>query len=404
MAGTSTEPDHESGHDAPTQNRPLDDPAPHDAATHDVAVGDGGASEADHTIDGAPSDGTGVAHDDRRLPWTAIRSALLVLYAAGYVWWFATRGIIINHVLVLSSMGLFFAVSSVGRPWRRWLQALGDFALFAGLWLFYAESRGLADSLGFPIQVESVRNIDRFLMFGADGVVWLQERFLAPAGTVRWWDVVGSMAYYSHFVVVPITIAVLWLLNRTEWVAFMRRFATMIVVACAMFVVLPTAPPWMAGDPSFGYEALPELRRPAGNGWRHIGLDAAVRAWDTGRDWANPVAAMPSLHSAFALFVVVFSFRWIADWRWRVVLLTYPLVMGLALMYFAEHYLADVLAGWAIVGLSFWLWGWIERWSEQRRVRPTVDVELDAGREGRLLAAEERHDGAEVVGVTEPHR
>jgi membrane-associated phospholipid phosphatase len=330
--------------------------------------------------------------------WRRIRLGLVALFGAGYVGWFFTRGIIINHVLVLSSMALFFATASIGRPWQQWLRSARDYLLFAAMWLAYAESRGIADGLNFPIQVESVRNIDRAMFFGADGVVELQQRFLGPSGTVRWYDVVGSMVYYSHFIVPPVTIAVLWFVNRRHWVRYMRRFATLLFVACAMFVVVPTAPPWMAGDPAYGYNVLPELRRPTGNGWRYLGLDAAVDAWDTGRDWANPVAAMPSLHSAFSLFFVVFMFRWVTDWRWRAVMLLYPAAMAVSLMYFGEHYFADAVAGWLIVGASFWLWNRLEtRWAERELLleaeeTATVDVELDAGGELGLVGAQERHD------------
>jgi membrane-associated phospholipid phosphatase len=48
-------------------------------------------------------------------------------------------------------------------------------------------------------------------------------------------------------------------------------------------------------------------------------------------------------------------------WWWRAVLLAFPLAMGVALVYLGEHYVVDVLAGWVLVGLSFVLWGWIER-------------------------------------------
>jgi membrane-associated phospholipid phosphatase len=173
--------------------------------------------------------------------------------------------------------------------------------------------------------------------------------------------------------------AVLWFRNRDQWIRYMRRFATVILLACTMFVLFPTAPPWMAagGKNRSGYEfdALPPLRRPTGNGWRHIGLDGFVEAWDTGRDWANEVAAMPSLHSAYALFVVVFFWPLFRPTWVRWVLLSYPIMMAVALMYFGEHYLADALGGWAIVGASFLIWNQIERRLDQRRV--SVD-ETDA--------------------------
>jgi hypothetical protein len=312
--------------------------------------------------------------------WVTIRRVLIGIYAVGYVAWFAINGIIIDRISVLWSFAIFLGVASVGKPWREWRQTAIDLGLFVLMWLAYDESRGLADGLGMPVQVESVRDIDRFLLFGNDGPVVLQERFLSPAGTVRWYDIIGSCVYYSHFIVPPLVLGILWWRNRDEWVRYMRRFATVIFMACTMFVLLPTAPPWMAAGgsnkPEFQYDALPPLRRPTGNGWRHLGLDSFVEAWDTGRDWANEVAAMPSLHSAYALFVVVFFWSKIRPAWLRPVLLAYPLVMAVALMYFGEHYLADALAGWAIVGVAFLVWNRIEaRWTAD--AIPSDDADND---------------------------
>ncbi len=296
--------------------------------------------------------------------WVTIRRTLIAFYAVGYIAWFWVNGIIIDRISVLWSFAIFLGVASVGRPWREWRRTAVDLGLFVAMWLAYDESRGLADGLGMPIQVESVRNIDRFLLFGNDGPVVLQEHFLSPVGVVRWYDVVGSCIYYSHFIVPPVVLGVLWWRNRDEWVRYMRRFATVIFIACAMFIVVPTAPPWMAAGgsnkPEFQFDALPPLRRPTGNGWRHLGLDSFVEAWDHGRDWGNEVAAMPSLHSAYALFVVAFFWPKIRPTWLRVVLLAYPLTMAVALMYFAEHYLADALAGFAVVGIAFAIWNRIE--------------------------------------------
>ena len=309
--------------------------------------------------------------------WKHVRWTLIGLYGVAYVWWFFEFGIIIDRISVLFSFAIFLAVASVGRPLREWGRTLVDLGLFVAMWLAYDESRGIADGLGMPVQVESVRNIDRALLLGHDGVVWLQERFLSPQGTVRWYDVVGSCVYYSHFIVPPLVLGLLWWRDRDQWVRYMRRFATVIFIACTMFVLLPTAPPWMAagGRNSAGYrfDALPPLRRPTGNGWRHIGLDGFVEAWDTGRDWANEVAAMPSLHSAYALFVVAFFWprihpRWL---RWP--LLAYPATMAVALMYFGEHYLADALAGWTVVGISFLVWNRIEARLAERRAEGPDD-------------------------------
>jgi hypothetical protein len=193
----------------------------------------------------------------------------------------------------------------------------------------------------------------------------LQDQFLSEPGTVRWYDVIASFVYYSHFIVPPLVMAILWFRDRDQWVRYMRRFATVILIACTMFVLLPTAPPWMAagGRNRSGYEfdALPPLRRPTGNGWRHIGLDGFVEAWDT----------------AYALFVVVFFWPRIHPIWVRWVLLLYPLTMAVALMYFGEHYLADAIAGWAVVGVSFLLWNRIERRLAARKADDSLDTDDD---------------------------
>jgi membrane-associated phospholipid phosphatase len=134
-------------------------------------------------------------------------------------------------------------------------------------------------------------------------------------------------------------------------------------------------------------------------------MDSFVHAWETGRDWANRVAAMPSLHAAFSLLVVVFFFPWVRAWWWRAVLLAYPLVMGVALVYLGEHYVVDVLAGWVLVGLAFVLWGWIERRGRLRRadISRSALASDDAG--GHIDAAAQTDtfaqidDGADRSGV-----
>jgi hypothetical protein len=61
-------------------------------------------------------------------------------------------------------------------------------------------------------------------------------------------------------------IAELWLRNRNQWIRYMRRFGTLLFVACVMFVLLPTAPIVIAagGTNRVGLDLdalLPNLRR-----------------------------------------------------------------------------------------------------------------------------------------------
>ena len=80
-----------------------------------------------------------------------------------------------------------------------------------------------------------------------------------------------------------------------------------------------------------------------------MGLSTVSKVFDRGKEITNPVAALPSLHAAFSLLVVVFFFPMMPKWL-RIVSLALPLSMAFTLVYFGEHYVADILLGWIYVG------------------------------------------------------
>jgi membrane-associated phospholipid phosphatase len=62
------------------------------------------------------------------------------------------------------------------------------------------------------------------------------------------------------------------------------------------------------------------------------------------QQFVNRVAAVPSLHAATILLITLFF--WPLTKRWRWLLASYPIAMGVALVYLGEHYAFDVLLGW----------------------------------------------------------
>ena len=72
----------------------------------------------------------------------------------------------------------------------------------------------------------------------------------------------------------------------------------------------------------------------------------------------NPVAAMPSLHAGITFLIAIYGIQRLrTPWRWLLAL--YPLLMSTALVYYAEHYVVDVLAGAllavvVLVGCQLW--------------------------------------------------
>ena len=288
-----------------------------------------------------------------------VRHGLLALYFAVFVWSFFINGLPIARVVVLGWVAAAVIIAHVGRPWRDQRRMTLDLSLYAAMWLSYDFSRGIADSFGFPLQVETPRNLDRILFLGTDPNVWIQDVFHRTE--TPWYEVILSLVYFTHFFL-PVAVAViLWIRHRDQWVRYIRRFATVLFGGVLMFVVLPTAPPWMAASTRFPYRILPPLERTTGRAWSELGLETVSSVLLRGQQWANPTAAFPSLHAAFALLVVVFFWPRLRSRAARVAAGSFPVSMAISLVYFAEHYVVDILAGWALVAGSFRFWGRYER-------------------------------------------
>jgi membrane-associated phospholipid phosphatase len=298
------------------------------------------------------------------LAW--IRRVALTCFCVYAVVWTRDNGILWDRIGIARAVTVFLICAFIGRPLRQWGILAIDLVLYCLMWYAYETTRGAADGklfgIRFPLQVQAPRNIDRFLFFGHDPNTVLQDHFWKS--TVHWWDKVASLTYFTHFIFVPIVMGALWATSHRQWARFMKRFATVLGVACLLFVLVPTAPPWMVAK---NYHLLPPLTRSAGRGFTAMGLHAAAVSWKAALDWGNAVAAMPSLHASFALIVPAFFLPWLKPVWLKAVVLVFPVVMLTSLVYLAEHWVIDGLVGWAIVGGSFWFWNWFENRQRVRR-------------------------------------
>ena len=253
------------------------------------------------------------------------------------------------------------------QPWKTHLLFLRDWLPICLLLQVYNVSRGYADRLFAPHVTELIA-FDKW-MFGwfTGGVTpteWLQEHLYEPK-VVQWWEVAVSIVYFSHFLTLPTIAVVLWMQSRRQWARFMRRWFTLCALGLITYFLYPAAPPWWAAEAQHG--SLVEAVRISTNGWKAIGLEGAGNTLNALQiEAANPVAAMPSLHTGFAFMAVVF-FLPVVRRRWWPLLFSYPLLMTFTLVYTAEHWVIDVLVGWAYVGVVFLVVGLAERYVKLRR-------------------------------------
>ncbi|MEU8264390.1 phosphatase PAP2 family protein [Micromonospora sp. NPDC048999] len=256
------------------------------------------------------------------------------------------------------------------RPWRSHLRFARDWIPVVVLLAVYTISRGFAANGATPHAMEMIV-VDRFLLGWATGgevpTVWLQEHLYRPE--VHWWDVLVSWVYFSHFVATFAAAAVLWMRDRSRWAAYMRRWGFLCAAGLATYFAYPAAPPWWAGQNGL----LTEVARISTRGWKEMGMHGAGNVLNAGQIASNPVAAMPSLHTAFALFVVLYFLPSVRK-RWWPLLLSYPLAMTFTLVYSGEHYVIDVLVGWVYVGLTFLVVNLAERGWAAWRARRTPEA------------------------------
>jgi len=240
---------------------------------------------------------------------------------------------------------------------RDWWPILAGLAVY---WL----SRGIADDLGIPVHYSMPVDVDRWLGGGVTATERLQDAWCGnpclPSSHPRWYDVLFTTVYSTHFVAGLALAAILWVRNRTEWVVFMRRYLALNFAALVIYVLYPMAPPWMAGRDGY----LDEVHRLTSRGWADIGLSRVPLVLF---GLSNKVAAMPSLHAAVASFIAAYGiWRLRSVFRWLLVL--YPVAMSTALIYDGEHYLVDVLAGFALTAVVMAGCTWWERWRQRARI------------------------------------
>ncbi len=245
---------------------------------------------------------------------------------------------------------------------------LTDWLPFFGALFAYDLLRGvLADSLFAAHTFPQIR-ADEFLFGGAVPSVWLQERLFDPAA-FHWYDFAAWAVYLTHFFAVFLVAAYLWRRAQPSFRRFRNLILALTAAAFVTYMLFPAVPPWLASDGG----NLGETQRVVGAVWSEIGVSPAAALWEKGSSFANEVAAIPSLHTAYPVMILLFFWP-TGSGRVRALCLAYALAMSLTLVYTGEHYVADVLLGWAYAAGIYVAFGRLSvPWRERAR-RPAREI------------------------------
>jgi membrane-associated phospholipid phosphatase len=244
---------------------------------------------------------------------------------------------------------------------RRLPRFLVEWSPFIGVLFVYDRLRGFADGLVFAAREVPQIRVEAFLFGKPIPTVWLQSHLWHGAGHLHWWDYATWFVYLTHFFATLIVAAVLWTWFHDRF----ARFATMVCVLAlagfATYTLYPAVPPWLAAR----HGNIGQANRLIGIVWQHVPIAHYGSLFEKGQSYANNVAAMPSLHAAYALLITLYLWRLVPRWA-RVPLALYPPAMAFALVYSGEHYLVDCIAGWVYAVATFLAVNWVFARREQR--------------------------------------
>jgi membrane-associated phospholipid phosphatase len=223
---------------------------------------------------------------------------------------------------------------------RSTLRDAGIYAL--QMWAYFAHfdmPDDDPDALLRRLRVDYPIRVDTALGLGVAPTTRLQ-RALGREERVGPLEYALSAVHWSWFLVPHGTLAYVLLRHRDRYPRSAVLMSACFDLGCVVYWVVPTAPPWWAGANG----KMPPVRR--------IMAEAGQRFWR--RLWqplyhsleGNPFAAMPSLHfgtSVMAARILSQVGRGQSALAWA-----YALTLGFGLVYLGEHYVVDLIAGFAL--------------------------------------------------------
>lgn len=214
-------------------------------------------------------------------------------------------------------------------------ELLKRFTPFVALVLVYESFRGLVPHLNGNVNFMFMPGFDE-AVFGTLPTITLQQWLWH--GQVQWYDFAIYIVYMLHFVM-PLALALLvWRFRPQQYWRVMASFVVLSFAGFLTFLAFPAAPPWMAARDGY----IPQITRVSSEVWGALGVQDFPSVYN--RISPNPVAAVPSLHSAYATLFALFVVRLFRT-KWKYLALVYPAIIYFGTVYQGEHYVVDALLG-----------------------------------------------------------
>jgi PAP2 superfamily len=232
---------------------------------------------------------------------------------------------------------------------------------FIALLIAYDSLRGTAGRLASVHYLPQLQ-ADRWLFGGTTPTVALQHWLWH--GHATWYLVIVLFVYLTHFFATPLLAAILWKVDRDRFRTFAVLVVTLSFAALLTYALYPAAPPWMASQAHL----MAPVTRIIPIVFASLGLHSAGSLIEHGYQYANNVAAVPSLHAAFSLLIAITLWPRRKRLWLRPLVALYPLAMAFSLVLTAEHYFSDIVLGWTYTVAAVFAGRALLRWWTARRL------------------------------------
>ncbi len=236
------------------------------------------------------------------------------------------------------------------------VEFLRRFLPFVALLITYDGLRGFVPFLSKHVHFTLMPNFDTKL-FGTLPTLSLQR--LLYHGHLQWYDFYFYGLYMLHFVVPLLVGVLLWLKRPKEYWTYVWSLIALSYMGFLTFLAFPAAPPWMASE----MHIIPMIHKLSTDIWYAIGVHNFPTLYAQFNP--NPVAAVPSLHSAYPTLITLIIGK-VFGLRWGLVSAIYPLSIWFGVVYMGEHYVFDVIAGALYAIAAFLCVPYIMRWFNRR--------------------------------------
>lgn len=178
------------------------------------------------------------------------------------------------------------------------------------------------------------------------------DHWMAHQHTLAVW--VANYYDNAHFVITIGALVVIWWKWPDRYRPLRNSLVLLNVFGMVVYWFVPTAPPRLF-DPARFYDVVATTH--AFGSW-HSGTLATA---------ANELAAMPSLHIAWACWSALAIWRVLPRRGWAHLVWLYPAATAVAVMATGNHFLMDVLAGAADFAVATWIADHVQGWWTTRQ-------------------------------------